>query len=181
MVLYATLYGWLPDIPQRLRTVLPGAVAGALMWLGAAAVLSYTLRSAGKLAAVYGSFTGLVSETLVFLYASAVTLIFGAEINAVLRDRSSGRTGRHQSDRRLIRRRPARPPRPGTRRKRLAATGRRRCPPLKRSIAIPQPFVNPARINRPTFREVHVTLELPPSGAWPWTESHGRIDHPKKA
>ncbi len=86
VVLYALLYGWLPDIPQRLWTVLPGAVFGALMWLGAAAVLSYTLSSAGKLAAVYGSFTGLVA-TLVFLYASAVTLIFGAEINAVLRDR----------------------------------------------------------------------------------------------
>ena len=87
---YAILYGWLPDIPQRLRTVLPGALCGALMWLGAAAILSYTLRSAGKLALVYGSFTGLVA-TLVFLYVSAVTLIFGAEINAVLRERATGR------------------------------------------------------------------------------------------
>jgi membrane protein len=86
VILYALLYGWLPDIPQRLWTVLPGAVFGAVMWLGAAAILSYTLRSAGKLAAVYGSFTGLVA-TLVFLYASAVTLIFGAEVNAVLRAR----------------------------------------------------------------------------------------------
>lgn len=83
---YAILYGWLPDMPQRLRTVVPGALVGALMWLGAAAVLSYTLRSAGKLAVVYGSFTGLVA-TLVFLYVSAVTLIFGAEINGVLRNR----------------------------------------------------------------------------------------------
>jgi membrane protein len=85
---YAILYGWLPDIPQRLRTVVPGAVCGALMWLGAAAILSFTLRSAGQLAVVYGSFTGLVA-TLVFLYVSAVTLIFGAEINGVLRQRAS--------------------------------------------------------------------------------------------
>jgi len=86
VVTYAILYGWLPDMRQRLRTVLPGAFCGALMWLGAAAILSYTLRSAGELAVVYGSFTGLVA-TLVFLYISAVTLIFGAEINGVLRDR----------------------------------------------------------------------------------------------
>ena len=85
---YAILYGWLPDMRQRVRTVLPGAFCGALMWLGAAAILSYTLRSAGKLAVVYGSFTGLVA-TLVFLYISAVTLIFGAEINGVLRDRKA--------------------------------------------------------------------------------------------
>ena len=90
VIVYAALYGWLPDVPQRARTVLPGALVGALMWLGAAAVLSYTLRGAGKLTLVYGGFAGLVA-TLVFLYVSAVTLIFGAEINGVLRDRAAGR------------------------------------------------------------------------------------------
>jgi membrane protein len=84
VLLYTALYGWLPDIHQRVRTVLPGALAGALMWLGIAAILSYTLRSAGNLTLVYGGFAGLVA-TLVFLYLSAVSLIFGAEINAVLR------------------------------------------------------------------------------------------------
>ena len=85
VLLYTALYGWLPDIHQRLRTVLPGALAGALMWLGVAAILSYTLSSAGNLTLVYGGFAGLVA-TLVFLYLSAVSLIFGAEINAVLRN-----------------------------------------------------------------------------------------------
>lgn len=85
---YAILYALLPDMPQRFLTVVPGALVGAAMWLGAAAVLSYTLSSVGKLAVVYGSFTGLVA-TLVFLYISAVTLIFGAEVNGVLHDRKA--------------------------------------------------------------------------------------------
>ncbi|MBA3477921.1 MAG: YihY/virulence factor BrkB family protein [Lautropia sp.] len=84
--MYALLYGWLPDIPQRLRTVLPGALVGAALWVGLAAMLSYTWRGAGKLLLVYGGFAGLVA-TLVFLYLSAVTLILGAEINAVLREK----------------------------------------------------------------------------------------------
>lgn len=84
--LYAMLYGWLPDVRQRLRTVVPGAIVGAALWVGAAATLSTTLRSAGKLALVYGSFAGVVA-TLVFLYISATTLIFGAEIGAVLREK----------------------------------------------------------------------------------------------
>jgi membrane protein len=84
-VLYALLYGWLPDISQRLYTVLPGAVAGAALWVAAAATLAYTFRTAGKLALLYGSFAGVVA-TLVFLYVSATTLIFGAEINGVLRE-----------------------------------------------------------------------------------------------
>ena len=83
-VLYALVYGWLPDIPQRLSTVVPGALVGAALWVAAAATLSSTLRTAGKLALLYGSFAGVVA-TLVFLYISATTLIFGAEINGVLR------------------------------------------------------------------------------------------------
>ena len=85
MVLYALLYGWLPDIRQRLYTVMPGALVGAALWVAAAATLSYTLRTVGKLALLYGSFAGVVA-TLVFLYISATTLIFGAEINGVLRE-----------------------------------------------------------------------------------------------
>lgn len=86
MLLYALMYGWLPDIRQRIYTVLPGALVGAALWVGAAAGLSYTLRTAGKLALLYGSFAGVVA-TLVFLYISATTLIYGAEINGVLRSR----------------------------------------------------------------------------------------------
>jgi membrane protein len=86
VVLYALMYGWLPDIRQRLSTVIPGALLGAALWVGAAASLSYTLRTAGKLALLYGSFAGVVA-TLVFLYISATTLIFGAEINGVIREK----------------------------------------------------------------------------------------------
>ncbi len=87
--LYAILYGWLPDISQRLRTVVPGALLGAALWVAAAALLSYGWQSAGKLHLVYGAFAGLVA-TLVFLYMSAATLIFGAEVNAVLRESARG-------------------------------------------------------------------------------------------
>ncbi|RYZ12032.1 MAG: YihY/virulence factor BrkB family protein [Comamonadaceae bacterium] len=84
-VLYALLYGWLPDIRQRLSTVVPGALIGAALWVAAAATLSYTLRTVGHLALLYGGFAGVIA-TLVFLYVSATTLIFGAEINGVLRE-----------------------------------------------------------------------------------------------
>lgn len=87
---FALLYGWLPDRPQRLRIVLPGALVGAFLWLVAAGLLSYSLRSAGKLVLIYGGFAGLVA-TLVFLYLSASTLIFGAEVNGVLLERGRSR------------------------------------------------------------------------------------------
>ncbi|WP_332740376.1 YihY/virulence factor BrkB family protein [Hydrogenophaga sp.] len=86
VVMYALMYGWLPDIRQRLYTVMPGALVGAALWVVAAAGLSCTLRTAGKLALLYGSFAGVVAM-LVFLYITATTLIFGAEINGALRSR----------------------------------------------------------------------------------------------
>lgn len=91
-ILYTTLYGWLPDLRQRMSTVLPGALVGSALWVVAAAALSYTLRHVGKLALVYGGFAGAVA-TLVFLYACAATLIFGAEINGVLRQRAQPSIG----------------------------------------------------------------------------------------
>lgn len=89
VILYAILYGWLPDLRQRLLTVAPGALVGATAWTAAAAMLSYTFSTAGKLALLYGGFAGVVA-TLVFLYVSASTLIFGAEINGALRSERDG-------------------------------------------------------------------------------------------
>ncbi|MEO6030837.1 MAG: YihY/virulence factor BrkB family protein [Burkholderiaceae bacterium] len=82
------MYAWLPDLRQRMRTVFPGALTGALLWVVAAAALSYSWRTVGKLALVYGGLAGLVA-TLIFLYVSAFTLIFGAEINAAIRERGA--------------------------------------------------------------------------------------------
>ena len=84
LALYAALYAWLPDVRQRVRTVLPGAVFGVALWLGAASLLSWSLRSAAELSPVYGSFAGVIAM-LIFFYISAVTIIFGAEVNGVLR------------------------------------------------------------------------------------------------
>lgn len=96
--LYALMYAWLPDIRQKLRSVLPGAVLGAAMWVTAAATLSNALRGASKVIMIYGGFAGAVA-TLVFLYVSAVTLIFGAELNSVLR-RAGDPVGRPSQEKR---------------------------------------------------------------------------------
>src|SRR5688572_18122335 len=86
-VLYGVLYAWLPDRRPGLRSIVPGAVTGALLWIAAAVLLSFALRSAGKLMLIYGSLAGIVA-TMVFLYVSAATLIFGAEVNSALRRRA---------------------------------------------------------------------------------------------
>lgn len=90
VVLYAIVYAWLPDLRQRVAWVWPGAVVGPLLWLASAELLTQALRAAGKLMLVYGGFAGVVA-LLVFLYASAATLLLGAELNGVLRERDGER------------------------------------------------------------------------------------------
>jgi membrane protein len=90
--LYGVLYAWLPDAGTRSRAVVPGAAVGALLWVAAAALLSTTLRSAGDLLLVYGGMAGIVAM-MVFFYVSAATLIFGAELNGIWRQRGGADDG----------------------------------------------------------------------------------------
>lgn len=83
LTFYLACYAWLPDLRLYRRTIIPGAVVGVLLWLGFAALLSWTLRSAVQLTPIYGSFAGVVA-TLIFFYMSAATIIFGAEVNGVI-------------------------------------------------------------------------------------------------
>jgi membrane protein len=83
-VLYGVLYAWLPDLGRRARAIVPGAAIGALLWIVAAILLSTALRSAGQLMLIYGGLAGIVA-TMIFLYVSAATLIFGAEVNGAWR------------------------------------------------------------------------------------------------
>ena len=67
---------------------MPGALVGAALWVGRRGdpvVHAAHRRQAGRSSTAASP--GVVA-TLVFLYVSATTLIFGAEVNAVLRARA---------------------------------------------------------------------------------------------
>ena len=85
LMLYLACYAWLPDLTLYRRTIIPGAVAGVILWLAFAALLSWTLRSITQLTPIYGSFAG-VAATLIFFYVSAATIIFGAEVNGIIQN-----------------------------------------------------------------------------------------------
>ena len=80
----ALLYRWLPNVPQRWRHVLPGAVMASAAWIGLASLFSIYLRGIGRYNVVYGSLGGIVIS-LVFFFFSGAIFILGAEINGVLR------------------------------------------------------------------------------------------------
>ena len=74
---------WLPAGRPRPIQLWPGIVLTLVLWLLAAWVFAYYLRTFANLAATYAGLAGVVTA-IFFLYVIAVVLIFGAEFNAAL-------------------------------------------------------------------------------------------------
>jgi membrane protein len=84
MIVWATIYYVLPDVPQTVRWIMPGAVAGVLVWLAATLGFSFYVSQFGNFGITYGALGGIVI-LLVWMWFSSLALMLGAEINAVLR------------------------------------------------------------------------------------------------
>lgn len=81
VTLFALLYYFLPHVPLRWRDVLPGAIAGGILWQWAKQIFllfigAYLSRSN----LVYGS-VGAIIAFLAWTYVSSVILLLGAYLN----------------------------------------------------------------------------------------------------
>ncbi|HZR10336.1 MAG TPA: YihY/virulence factor BrkB family protein [Myxococcales bacterium] len=83
-IVWATIYYVLPNVTQTLRSILPGSVAGVLVWLAATLGFSYYVSHLSNFGITYGALGGIVI-LLVWMWFSSLALMLGAELNAVLR------------------------------------------------------------------------------------------------
>lgn len=72
-----------PNVRQRLRLVLPGAATAVLLWAVASFGFRIYVANFGRFGVTYGSI-GAVIILLAYLYLSALVLLLGAELNAVI-------------------------------------------------------------------------------------------------
>lgn len=73
----------LPGSGLRVRRLWPGVLATTAMWLAAAGGFSMYLSYTPTYTVTYGTLAGVII-TLMFLYLTGATIIFGAELNAAL-------------------------------------------------------------------------------------------------
>jgi membrane protein len=71
------------DVKPRERVVVPGAVAAVLLWLIASAGFNLYVQSAADYNGLYGN-VGTMVVLMLYFYISAIVLLFGAELNAVI-------------------------------------------------------------------------------------------------
>ncbi len=74
------IYYLLPNIKQRIISVMPGAAVVVVLWIGAANLFSAYLANFNQVNLIYGSLGGIIAA-LVFFYICNVIFIFGAELN----------------------------------------------------------------------------------------------------
>ena len=79
--LLATLYHLAVPVRTPWRRALPGAVVAMLIWVVGSVVLRVWLEFAFRRSAVYGPLSAPVA-VLLFLYLTALAILFGAHINA---------------------------------------------------------------------------------------------------
>ncbi len=83
-IVWATIYYVLPNVTQTVRWILPGSIAGVLVWLAATLGFSYYVSHLSNFGITYGALGGIVI-LLVWMWLSSLALMLGAELNAVLR------------------------------------------------------------------------------------------------
>ena len=87
-IVWALLYYVLPDVRQRFRLITPGSVFGVVVWVIASWGFSFYVAHFGDYNKTYGAIGGAI-VMLMWMWISAIFLILGAEINAVLEHLSS--------------------------------------------------------------------------------------------
>lgn len=90
MLAVSVVYYVGPNIRQRFRFITPGAILSVVVWIAASAGFGYYVQNFGNYNATYGSI-GAIVILLLYFYLSASVLLFGAEINAVIRNHCEGR------------------------------------------------------------------------------------------
>jgi membrane protein len=83
------LYFLAPNIKQRFRATLPGAVLAVSCWVGLSSLLGAYFRHFGSFNKTYGTL-GAAIALMVWLYWTGFAMLVGAELNAELAKMSSG-------------------------------------------------------------------------------------------
>ena len=83
---FTILYWLVPNIKLHIKSVIPGAAFASLGWILTSIGFSYYVSSFGNYSNTYGSI-GAIIVLMMWLYFSAIILMLGGQINAVMSER----------------------------------------------------------------------------------------------
>ncbi len=94
---FSLIYWLVPDLKIRLRSVIPGAAIATIGWILTSLGFSFYVSNYGSYANTYGSI-GAIIVLMMWLYLSAIILMLGGQINAVVSERAEVIRAKKKSD-----------------------------------------------------------------------------------
>ena len=83
---FTIIYWVVPNLKIHLKSVVPGAVFATIGWILTSLAFSFYVGSYGNYSGTYGSI-GAIIVLMMWLYFSAIILMLGGQINAVMTER----------------------------------------------------------------------------------------------
>lgn len=96
-LVFSVIYWIVPDLKIRLKSVIPGALFATIGWILTSLGFSYYVGNFGNYSNTYGSI-GAIIVLMMWLYFSAIILMLGGQLNAVMTERKEAKLAKQKSD-----------------------------------------------------------------------------------
>ncbi|WP_363322186.1 YihY/virulence factor BrkB family protein [Sporosarcina highlanderae] len=96
-LVFTVLYWAVPNLKIRLKSAIPGALFATVGWILTSLAFSFYVGSFGNYSKTYGSI-GAIIVLMLWLYFSAIILMLGGQLNAVMTERKQLKTAKEKSN-----------------------------------------------------------------------------------
>jgi len=94
---FSLVYWLVPDLKIRFKSVLPGSLFATIGWILTSLAFSYYVSNFGNYSSTYGSI-GAIIVLMMWLYISAIILMLGGQLNAVMTERTNAKRAKEKSN-----------------------------------------------------------------------------------
>ena len=95
-VVFTLVYWLVPAVKMRIKDAIPGAVFATVGWILASLAFSFYVGNFANYSNTYGSIGGII-VLMVWMYFSAIILILGGQVNAVMQERREEKEAKAKS------------------------------------------------------------------------------------
>ncbi|MFC5603757.1 YihY/virulence factor BrkB family protein [Sporosarcina koreensis] len=96
-LVFSALYWAVPNLKIRLKSAMPGALFATAGWILTSLAFSYYVGSFANYSKTYGSIGGII-VLMMWLYFSAIILMLGGQLNAVMTERKQAKLAKEKSN-----------------------------------------------------------------------------------
>lgn len=96
-LVFSALYWAVPNLKIRLKSAMPGALFATAGWILTSLAFSFYVGSFANYSKTYGSIGGII-VLMMWLYFSAIILMLGGQLNAVMTERKQAKLAKEKSN-----------------------------------------------------------------------------------